>query len=92
MHNLEAYLAYQLPTVLAKVLGVFRISFKSQSSGRSKRMDVLVMENIYYNKTISEQFDLKGSLRNRMVEISSGKNCVLLDENLVQSESSFQSL
>lgn len=50
-------------------------------------MDVLVMENIYYNKTISEQFDLKGSLRNRMVEASSGKNTVLLDENLVQSKS-----
>lgn len=79
----------QLPTVLAKILGVFRISFKSQSSGRNKRMDVLVMENIYYNKTITEQFDLKGSLRNRMVETSSGKNTVLLDENLIQSEFTF---
>lgn len=50
-------------------------------------MDVLVMENIYYNKTISDQFDLKGSLRNRMVEPSGGKDCVLLDENLIQSKS-----
>lgn len=53
-------------------------------------MDVLVMENIYYNKVISDQFDLKGSLRNRMVETSSGKSCVLLDENLIQSERSLR--
>ena len=49
-------------------------------------MDVMVMENIYYNKVITRQFDLKGSTRNRHVEVTDDKACVLLDENLIDSK------
>lgn len=69
------------PTVLAKIFGVYGLSFSNK--GRHKKMNVMVMENIYYKKTITKQFDLKGSTRNRFVEVQAGKNCVLLDENLV---------
>ena len=44
------------------------------------------MENIYYNKVITRQFDLKGSTRNRHVEVTDDKACVLLDENLIDSK------
>jgi 1-phosphatidylinositol-3-phosphate 5-kinase len=73
------------PTVLAKIFGVYGLSFSNK--GRHKKMNVMVMENIYYKKTITKQFDLKGSTRNRFVEVQAGKNCVLLDENLVNRKS-----
>ena len=79
-------LSRQLPTVLAKILGVYRLSFKNAQTSKAKKMDVLVIENIYYNRTIIRQFDLKGSLRNRHVEVAEGKAVVLLDENLIESE------
>ena len=82
-HGLMSVLQY--PTALAKIFGFFRISFNNTASGRRRRMDVMVMENLYHNKTISRQFDLKGSTRNRYVEVVEGKNQVLLDENLNES-------
>lgn len=44
------------------------------------------MENLFCNREITEKFDLKGSLRNRMVDPNrqSGE-IVLMDENLMQS-------
>lgn len=81
---------FQLPTVLAKILGVFRISFRNAATGNNKKLDVLVMENIFYNKNITTQFDLKGSTRNRHAEVVEGKACVLLDENLNGSKSDQQ--
>lgn len=51
------------------------------------RLDVLVMENLFYDRKLSQVFDLKGSTRNRKVEVSSESRPgeVLMDENLVQS-------
>jgi 1-phosphatidylinositol-3-phosphate 5-kinase len=79
-------ISLQLPTVMAKILGVYRLSVKNIQTGKVQKMDVLVMENIYYGKTITRQYDLKGSLRNRHVEVSDSKTCVLLDENLIESK------
>lgn len=44
------------------------------------------MENLFCDRNITEKFDLKGSLRNRMVNPNrqSGE-IVLMDENLMQS-------
>lgn len=48
---------------------------------------LLVMENLFYDREISNKFDLKGSERNRLVDPSSHRGeTVLLDENLVQSK------
>ncbi|KAI9203934.1 uncharacterized protein BJ171DRAFT_582312 [Polychytrium aggregatum] len=77
-----------LPTVLTKIFGVYRIGFKNSLGGKSLKMDLLVMENLWYGRNISRIFDLKGSMRNRHVHVdaqsSDHKNVVLLDENLVQ--------
>lgn len=49
---------------------------------------LLIMENLFYKCDISNKFDLKGSVRNRLVDLSnqSGEEIVLLDENLIQSK------
>lgn len=60
-----------LPTLLAKILGVYRIAFKNSVTGKSLKVDVLVMENLFYQRKIKESYDLKGSVRNRMVDVNS---------------------
>ncbi len=100
----------QRPTLLAKVFGCYKISFKK--SGRDKpngrwkstQMNLIVMENLFYDRRFSKVwqldcllrkfakpwskiYDLKGSTRNRHVKSTGRENEVLLDENLVQSES-----
>lgn len=47
------------------------------------------MENLFYDYDIDNKFDLKGSLRNRLVDTNNqnGEETVLLDENLIQSKS-----
>lgn len=49
---------------------------------------LLIMENLFYEHDIDKKFDLKGSLRNRLVDPNSqsGEETVLLDENLIQSK------
>ncbi|KAI7892596.1 uncharacterized protein EV154DRAFT_537402 [Mucor mucedo] len=48
------------------------------------KMDILVMENLFYETSVKMVFDLKGSMRNRYAE-KSGKDVeVFLDENLVE--------
>ncbi|KAJ3079205.1 1-phosphatidylinositol-3-phosphate 5-kinase, partial [Quaeritorhiza haematococci] len=75
---------HELPTVLAKIFGFYRIGFKNPTTGKSMKMDLLVMENLFYERKISRIFDLKGSMRNRHVQSTGKQNEVLLDENLVQ--------
>jgi 1-phosphatidylinositol-3-phosphate 5-kinase len=66
------------PTTLAKIAGVYSISFKQQSAASTAQgaggaaglfkdgcIDVLVMENIFYDRQISRIYDLKGSERSR---------------------------
>ncbi|KAI0241530.1 Mitochondrial distribution and morphology protein 12 [Massospora cicadina] len=73
-----------LPAMLAKIFGLYRISIKNVHSGRSMRTDVLIMENLFYERRISRIFDLKGSMRNRHVQSTGEANEVLLDENLME--------
>ncbi|GAA5919437.1 hypothetical protein JCM1841_002389 [Sporobolomyces salmonicolor] len=65
------------PTVLAKIFGIYRISFGK----KYKNLDFLVMENLFYGRQLKQIFDLKGSTRNRRADQS---NPVLLDENLME--------
>lgn len=48
------------------------------------KIDLLVLENIFYNRNISRIFDLKGSTRNRHVQSTGKQDQVLMDENLVE--------
>ncbi|XP_069471711.1 1-phosphatidylinositol 3-phosphate 5-kinase isoform X3 [Ambystoma mexicanum] len=75
------------PTALAKILGVFRIGYKNSQNNTEKKLDLLVMENLFYGRKMAQVFDLKGSLRNRNVKTDTGKescDVVLLDENLLK--------
>ncbi|CAK8672639.1 unnamed protein product [Clavelina lepadiformis] len=56
------------PTTLSKILGVYRVSFHNSSTNRTFKQDVLVMENLFYKRNITQVFDLKGSVRNRHVK------------------------
>ncbi len=74
------------PTLLAKIFGVFRVGFKNSQTNTSLRVDLIVMENLFYGRNIKESYDLKGSIRNRLVD-TNGKTdstLVLLDENLLK--------
>ncbi|XP_020268970.1 1-phosphatidylinositol-3-phosphate 5-kinase FAB1B-like isoform X2 [Asparagus officinalis] len=72
------------PTCLAKILGIYQIT-KSMKGGKESRIDVLVMENLLFGRTVTRLYDLKGSARSRYNADSSGKNKVLLDQNLIES-------
>uniref|UniRef100_A0A6B2EHR2 1-phosphatidylinositol-3-phosphate 5-kinase n=1 Tax=Phlebotomus kandelakii TaxID=1109342 RepID=A0A6B2EHR2_9DIPT len=76
-------LQHDKPTLLAKILGVFRVIVKKKDSDREK--SVLVMENLFFDREISNKFDLKGSDRNRLVDPTNQEGeIVLLDQNLIQ--------
>jgi len=74
----------QRPTTLAKIFGCFRIGFRNLQTGKHLKMDVVVMENLFYGQKVNKIFDLKGSVRNRLRQETGRANEVLLDENLVQ--------
>eukprot|EP00775_Hariotina_reticulata_P003719 gene3719-3981_t len=92
-------------TTLAKVAGVYSISVRTQgggtglSSGQGQGgqagpfkdgvIDVLVMENIFYDRQISRIYDLKGSERSRFNADAAANpqdaGAVHLDDNLRRS-------
>ena len=78
-------LFHDLPSVLVKIFGFYQIQVKnSLPGGKSYTMDILIMENLFYDRKIDRIFDLKGSMRNRHVEQTGKENEVLLDENMVE--------
>lgn len=86
-HYLKSCYQEKKPTVLAKIVGVYRIGFKNSQNNTGSKQDILVMENLFYKRQISQKFDLKGSIRNRLATASAKvEDLVLLDENLVNSE------
>lgn len=51
----------QRPTVLAKIYGFFKIGFNNAITGKAMKMNVLVMENLFYERRfakVSEDFRL----------------------------------
>jgi 1-phosphatidylinositol-3-phosphate 5-kinase len=77
-------LFHDLPTVIAKMLGFYQIIIKNPVTGTEIKWDVLVMENLFYDRTPTRIFDLKGSMRNRKIQSTGEQNEVLLDENMVE--------
>lgn len=76
----------QKPTLLAKIVGIYRIGFKNTATNAATKMDLLVMENLFYNCCVTKKYDLKGSIRNRLVNTNGvqEEDIVLLDENLLK--------
>ena len=48
---------------IPQVYGVFRVGVKSKTT--QLKVDILVMEYLFYKHSVNQVWDLKGSLRNR---------------------------
>ncbi|PWA00505.1 hypothetical protein BB558_003441 [Smittium angustum] len=71
------------PSLLIKILGLCRISIKNKYTKKTTtKMSFIIMENLFCQRKIRKTFDLKGSVRNRLV--SESKQAVLQDENLLR--------
>lgn len=55
----------------AKIIGVYKVGLKTSTS--SLKLDVLVMENLFFGRDIADRYDLKGSIRNRLAYKSQGR-------------------
>lgn len=77
-------LFHELPSVIAKMLGFYQIIIKNPASGVEFNWFLLVMENLFYDRSPTRIFDLKGSMRNRRIQSTGEQNEVLLDENMVE--------
>ncbi|EMC94572.1 hypothetical protein BAUCODRAFT_73198 [Baudoinia panamericana UAMH 10762] len=78
-------LFHGVPSVIAKMFGLFQIVIKNPATGMDFSYYLLVMENLFYERNPNRRFDLKGSMRNRKIESTGQPDEVLLDENLVET-------
>ncbi|KAH8816483.1 1-phosphatidylinositol-3-phosphate 5-kinase-like protein FAB1 [Xylogone sp. PMI_703] len=77
-------LFHDLPSVIAKMFGFYQVTIKNPYSGTELKLDLLLMENLFYDRSPNRIFDLKGSMRNRKIQSTGEQNEVLLDENMVE--------
>ncbi|KAI3340785.1 hypothetical protein F4824DRAFT_400644 [Ustulina deusta] len=77
-------LFHELPSVIAKMLGFFQVVIKNPMTNTEIKLDLLLMENLFYDREPTRIFDLKGSMRNRKIQSTGEQNEVLLDENMVE--------
>lgn len=71
------------PTLFAKIIGAYSVSWKDNVNNTSMKKYVLVMENVFFDRKIKQKFDLKGSEKNRLATTKTSDD-VLLDENLTK--------
>lgn len=62
-----------------------QIAVKPSKGGKEKKMDLMVMENLFFKRTVSKVYDLKGSARSRYNPDTTGANKVMLDMNLLET-------
>ncbi|TPX49379.1 hypothetical protein SeMB42_g02620 [Synchytrium endobioticum] len=74
----------KLPTTLAKIFGFYTIKIKHSSTNKNTRLDLFVMEDLFFGKEDIKVFDLKGSERNRHVQSTGRRGEVFLDSNFVE--------
>lgn len=58
---------------------------KHLKSGKETKMDLMITENLFFGRSISRVYDLKGSARSRYNPDTTGADKVLLDMNLVET-------
>ncbi|EME48429.1 hypothetical protein DOTSEDRAFT_67468 [Dothistroma septosporum NZE10] len=84
--NFMSYtLFHGVPSVIAKMFGLFQVNIRNPATGVDFSYYLLVMENLFYERNPNRRFDLKGSMRNRKIESTGQQDEVLLDENLVET-------
>lgn len=66
----ERALLEKRPSAFVKIVGVYQISYKNSCTNKASVHHILVMENLFYECNIAFIYDLKGSMRNRKVEIN----------------------
>ena len=82
---IEQSLKNNVKTLLGKIVGVFKVGFKNSVSGAGMNLEFLIMENLFYNRKVSKSYDLKGSVRNRLIKQDAGSQGIVgLDENFLQ--------
>ncbi|XP_058087843.1 1-phosphatidylinositol-3-phosphate 5-kinase FAB1B-like isoform X2 [Magnolia sinica] len=67
-------------TCLAKILGIYQVIIRKSKSRKHVKVNLMVMENIFFGRNISRLYDLKGVLHSRY---NSDANGTLLDQNFV---------
>ncbi|GAA5927742.1 uncharacterized protein JCM15063_005981 [Sporobolomyces koalae] len=48
------------PSLLSKIFGIYTIKIENLETGEKRKLDMIVMDNLFHSQTISRQFDLKG--------------------------------
>ena len=79
----------EIPTALAKILGIYFV--QTRRGTKTFKKCVAVMENLFYEKRVTQVFDLKGSMRSRYVQ-NPVEAEVLLDENFLERMSHHSSI
>jgi 1-phosphatidylinositol-3-phosphate 5-kinase len=74
------------PTVLAKLLGFYTVEIRNLESGTvQSKADLLVMENLFYDREVVKTFDLKG-IQGRKVKAKSDVNNTQNSKTLFDGE------
>jgi len=72
------------PSCMAKIFGVYNVGLSNPATSNAFKTCVIVVENVFYGFDVRRKFDLKGSIRNRMVDTAvADSNLVLMDQNLL---------
>ena len=76
------------PTVLAKLLGFYTVEVRNLENGNTQaKADLLVMENLFYDRKVTKTFDLKG-IQGRKIKASSGSQSkTLFDGEWIEGRS-----
>lgn len=82
-HFMSKTFFHNVKTCISKIFGFFQVVVKNPTTGKNYKMNIIVMENLFYNRENLTIFDLKGSIRNRHVEQTGNQNQVLLDVNML---------
>ncbi|KAL1957603.1 hypothetical protein VTO42DRAFT_5714 [Malbranchea cinnamomea] len=77
-------LFHEMPSAIAKMFGFYQVIVKNPATGVDYNWFLLLMENLFYDRSPTRIFDLKGSMRNRKVQSTGERDEVLLDENMVE--------
>ena len=68
--------------LLVKVMGAFMVEFMDRASKKDEKQYLLVQENLFYGKSVSTVFDLKGANRDQNPNgETENDNATMLDEN-----------
>ena len=61
------FMCLQRPLALAKILGAYTVGYRNTRTGNSKRLDVIVMENLLYGRKSSKVRTLINTVLNSTI-------------------------